>query len=77
MSLLSCCGIVPHGPHKSAARVRRVVPCRDHIYLRDAREGVLRRLADLESVPGMTADLMSRLQSMMEEAEQFGGYMRE
>ena len=40
VSLLSCCGIVPHGPHKSAARVRRVVPCRDHIYLRDARAGV-------------------------------------
>jgi len=39
--------------------------------------GYLRRLADLESVPGMTADVMSKLQSMMEEAEQFGGYMRE
>jgi len=54
-----------------------VVPCRDHIYLRDAREGVLRRLADLESVPGMRADITANLQSMMEEAEQFGGYMRE
>ena len=39
--------------------------------------GYFQGLADLESVPGMTADVMTRLQSMMEEAEQFGGYMRE
>jgi|ADurb_Cas_03_Slu_FD_contig_81_746611_length_503_multi_2_in_0_out_0_1 hypothetical protein len=39
--------------------------------------GYLRRLANLESVPGMTADVMARLQSMMERAERFGGYVRE
>jgi hypothetical protein len=39
--------------------------------------GYLRRLADLESVPGMTPDVMAKLQSMTEDAERFGGYVRE
>ncbi len=39
--------------------------------------GYFQGLADLESVPGITADVMTRLQSMMEKARQFSGYMRE
>ncbi len=39
--------------------------------------GYLQGLADLESVPGMIADVMTRLQSMMEKARQFSGYIRE
>lgn len=39
--------------------------------------GYFQGLADLESVPGVTADVMTRLQSMAEKARQFGGYIRE
>ena len=60
------------------AAVQSINPKLAEVIVRLRRNlGYFQGLADLESVPGMTADVMTRLQSMMEEARQFSGYLRE